>query len=185
VFFDEMELNWQYEVEGFDLDGEFYLPDFRVQTGDLTYWYEVKPESTKQDNKFGKFSDAIEKAKWSGVEKDWSEFAGVESRLLIGDPLSFWSDQLDSGNICPRCGRPVELESFGNEYEFNCESCDPVTASGGDNPWEVGFSGIEFYPHKGWIVTTPGRHTAMVWRIEQACLAARSARFEHGEYGRQ
>ncbi|MFZ9850564.1 MAG: hypothetical protein ACO3EF_08330, partial [Vulcanococcus sp.] len=43
VFFDAMGLQWEYEPEGFDIEGVKYLPDFRVQSEDLTYWYEVKP----------------------------------------------------------------------------------------------------------------------------------------------
>lgn len=40
VFFDHMELPVSYEPEGFDLDGEWYLPDFYVHDWDL--YIEVK-----------------------------------------------------------------------------------------------------------------------------------------------
>jgi hypothetical protein len=41
VFFDEMRIPWQYEVEGFTLsDGHRYLPDFLLP--DCGTWIEVK-----------------------------------------------------------------------------------------------------------------------------------------------
>lgn len=41
VFFDNFGLNYQYESEGFDLDGTWYLPDFHLPEYDL--WLEIKP----------------------------------------------------------------------------------------------------------------------------------------------
>lgn len=41
VFFDELQLTWEYEPEGFELpDGDCYLPDFWLPQ--LGTWYEVK-----------------------------------------------------------------------------------------------------------------------------------------------
>jgi len=42
VFFDALEIEWEYEKEGFDLGGEKYLPDFWLKT--VNMWAEVKPE---------------------------------------------------------------------------------------------------------------------------------------------
>jgi len=48
VFFTEMGLPFEYEPEGFDLDGVWYLPDFRVLYPDkgtpFWQWFEVKPD---------------------------------------------------------------------------------------------------------------------------------------------
>lgn len=41
VFFDAMGLAYEYEREGFDLHGEWYLPDFWLR--DLVAWVEIKP----------------------------------------------------------------------------------------------------------------------------------------------
>jgi len=41
VFFDNAGIPWEYEPEGFDIDGRWYLPDFRL---DFTWWVEVKGE---------------------------------------------------------------------------------------------------------------------------------------------
>jgi hypothetical protein len=40
VFFDHMEWTWEYEKEGYDLDGLRYLPDFWLP--DISCWFEVK-----------------------------------------------------------------------------------------------------------------------------------------------
>lgn len=49
VFFDAMGWRWEYEPEGFDMDGVYYLPDFKVfgedSNGDFNvFYFEVKPE---------------------------------------------------------------------------------------------------------------------------------------------
>lgn len=41
VFFDEMGIEFQYEPEGYDLDGTLYLPDFWLPQ--VRMWAEVKP----------------------------------------------------------------------------------------------------------------------------------------------
>lgn len=42
VFFDTLGIRWEYEPEGFELDGVRYLPDFWLP--DLNAWFEVKGE---------------------------------------------------------------------------------------------------------------------------------------------
>jgi hypothetical protein len=45
VFFDTLGLDWTYEPEGFNLDGDWYLPDFWID--DWQAWVEIKPENVK------------------------------------------------------------------------------------------------------------------------------------------
>jgi hypothetical protein len=45
VFFDSLSIKYDYEKEGFDLDGEWYLPDFWVNNWNC--WIEIKPEIIK------------------------------------------------------------------------------------------------------------------------------------------
>lgn len=42
VFFDAMEIRWEYEKEGYQLSSGWYLPDFWLT--DMKIWVEVKPE---------------------------------------------------------------------------------------------------------------------------------------------
>lgn len=45
VYLEEIGLKWEYEREGYDLDGIWYLPDFWLPQ--VNMWAEVKPESFK------------------------------------------------------------------------------------------------------------------------------------------
>lgn len=47
VFFDCLKIDWQYEVEGFDLVGDYYLPDFWLT--DLQMYVEVKGQRPDDD----------------------------------------------------------------------------------------------------------------------------------------
>src|SRR5262249_6326109 len=49
VFFDHLGLAWDYEPQGFDVEGVRYLPDFRIHAFEC--WFEIKPES---DDDFSK-----------------------------------------------------------------------------------------------------------------------------------
>ena len=40
IFFDEVGIEYQYESEGFDMDGIRYLPDFYIPS--LNRWFEIK-----------------------------------------------------------------------------------------------------------------------------------------------
>ena len=45
IFFDSLGWKWEYEPEGFDLLGEYYLPDFILFSNEKSYWVEVKPQT--------------------------------------------------------------------------------------------------------------------------------------------
>lgn len=47
VFFDAVGLDWEYEKEGFDIDGSWYLPDFYIPK--RKYWIEIKGEPRNED----------------------------------------------------------------------------------------------------------------------------------------
>src|SRR5262245_2860601 len=49
VFFDTLGLKWEYEKEGFDLGGTYYLPDFWLPQ--VRTWAEVKGEEFTEDQK--------------------------------------------------------------------------------------------------------------------------------------
>lgn len=168
VFFTSLGLTWEYEPEGFELDGELYLPDFRVWTpqGD-PIWYEIKPAHVTEDGKFKKFAAYL------------PGLAG----LLNGDPRHF----LVNHDFCPRCGycldsKNCDISPRNITASFYCEPCDFVTPQGGDNPEEPdGVAGICYEPYKGWIQLN-GLHAVRWLKIVNASATkALSARFEHGE----
>lgn len=47
VFFDRMGIEWEYEPQGYDLDGRWYLPDFRLT--DCGTWIEAKGSEDELD----------------------------------------------------------------------------------------------------------------------------------------
>jgi hypothetical protein len=180
VFFDALGLDWTYEPEGFDLDGVWYLPDFRVKTPQgEDIWYEIKPRGVDADTKFDRFKAA------RACEDGRAE-------LLSGDPV----DVVERAEICPRCGflyipRTYKLSCIYDiltrdrswqEYSISCYPCDAETPSGGGNDLEPGFLGILSRPHKG-VIMTGNRHWLglLAKRVRPAALKARQARFEHGK----
>lgn len=168
VFFDKLGLRWEYEPEGFDVDGEAYLPDFRVWTPQgEPIWYEVKPAHITADQKLEKLAQALDGA--------------VRVGLLNGSPR----EHLQKHDVCPRCGTLLAAESVydcGDEVGVSCFGCDMETPSGGGHSFERdGATGIGYYPHKGWIMTSQIEFQLLADRAFGAAEAAASARFEHGE----
>lgn len=175
VFFTALGLRWEYEPEGFNIDGELYLPDFRVWTPQgEPIWYEVKPLNVTADSKLEKLCKALDRQRG----EDWSAIRAV---LLNGSPRDFFKDHA----MCPRCGVMLTADLFddcGDEVGVNCFSCDMETPGGGGHPLENnGVKGISYYPHKGWV-TTPKHEFEYLKRYCNAAVEiATSARFEHGE----
>lgn len=60
VFFDELQISYQYEVEGFDINGTWYVPDFYLP--DYSCWVEIKPNGYRwwEDQKAVKFSKQVD-----------------------------------------------------------------------------------------------------------------------------
>jgi hypothetical protein len=93
VFFDELGVRWQYELDGFELpSGKRYLPDFFLP--DIGCWFEVKPAHV--------------------FDERWSEFADYNDHPLYvaaGMPSAchvFWPLCGDVDHrfcICEACGK--------------------------------------------------------------------------------
>jgi hypothetical protein len=47
VFFDALGIRWEYEKEGYDLDGLYYLPDFWLP--EQQYWVEIKGKRASEE----------------------------------------------------------------------------------------------------------------------------------------
>lgn len=175
VFFTTLGFRWEYEPEGFNIDGELYLPDFRVWTPQgEPIWYEVKPLNVTADSKLEKFRKAINRQRG----EEWSPIRAV---LLNGSPRDFFRNH----DICPRCGVMLPnicFDDYGDEMGVSCFSCDMETPSGGNNPLENdGIKGISYYPHKGLVMTAMHEFEYLNQCRNSAIEAATSCRFEHGE----
>lgn len=178
VFFDQLNLKWEYEPEGYRLaNGQGYLPDFRVVSpqGNVT-WYEVKPTGGGSDSKMEEFEDSH------------AGDGGLTSFITLqGDPYGLLMEWRKWA-VCPRCGliaQPAYGCDFRQDDEIlvGCRPCDMNTPDGGGHPNEEGLF-CRVRPHKGYVVVDSALECAFyALKIENACVAARSARFEHGENG--
>lgn len=167
VFFDALNLKWQYEAEGYKLsNGEYYLPDFRVVSiNHMVYWYEVKPYRDQGDGKFQQFA----------MDFKSNDSSRNDFTLLSGDP----TEVMESGfNVCPRCAginKIIVNEDSMCTY-FTCYNCDMDTAGGSGNPKEKGII-VPSVPYKGelWVDMEDYDRYQMV--IKNACAEARSKKF--------
>jgi hypothetical protein len=178
VFFDALNLGWEYEPEGFELQGgTLYLPDFRLRTPQNSYrWVEVKPSIVTSDRKFECFSELLNLSHSADITQGTGHGTAI---LVSGSPL----DWIKSGrSFCPRCGSPIE--GTMDESDRYCFPCDMETPSGGGHPLEAnGVGGVAWRPHKGMILVSQSEQQSFVLKVNQAATKAQGARFEHGEQG--
>ena len=193
VFFDQLELKWEYEVEGYDLDGVWYLPDFKLKTPQgNTLWIEVKNSETITDPKFDLFVKHLNSAPYANdndaAYHDYHE-ANHEPEwhrtyLVSGTPLQF----IDTHFFCPRCFLPMlhfmtykgdDLHEIPYHHQ-----CDFETPCGGGNPFvKDGVRGAEYTPHKGSIFIEDKALRSFLVKVTKAAETAQKARFEHGANG--
>lgn len=184
IFFDAMGMDWEYEPEGFDLDGLWYLPDFRINYKGVATWYEVKPKHVIGDAKFDTFKRMMIEQSFDNVLRGENDIP-VGFKLVSGDPLEFFSQSgsCDPGlNVCPRCGNAEkgDAQYASDEAGWSCFSCDVTTGSGAGETISGKFCAVR--PHKGVIlVDDRGELDKHFEGVMHACKKARSARFEHGE----
>jgi hypothetical protein len=182
VFFTVMGWSWEYEVEGFDLDGVWYLPDFKLKTPQgADHWIEIKPSGTKTDAKFELFA----KQSWGCGDNG----TYTRAELVSGSPLQW----LGTHMVCPRCGQFHERGWFDHYYRgpnqeeevsVYCQECDFETPGGGGHPFvRDGVFCMEYKPHKGDIITTEASFISLESCLLEAATQAQKARFEHGAQG--
>ncbi len=93
VFFDSLNIAWDYEKEGFDIGGQWYLPDFWLPEFGL--WVEIKPFDKAKIHPNQEWIDLITKFR----------DAGVGAIVLLRDPdvyghLRCWDTTDSSGGSC-------------------------------------------------------------------------------------
>ena len=178
IFFDELGLEWEYEVEGFELpSGTRYLPDFKLtRKHGGEFWVEVKPRVTKTEPKFEEFLSQVDYC----------------AQLVSGTPLEFLEN---GGVVCPRCGVP-RFESFEghptmHQDQVQCIQCDWECCSKydycppEDGDWKKklvydGITSVPYLPWKGSMELTNFWFPAFAGHIRRAAERAQKARFEHG-----
>lgn len=171
VFFNNLGVRWDYELQGFHLPAGPYLPDFWLPEINSGIWFEVKPDTPDclAERNTGKWDQLVEMTKKSLViahgmprpDQDliygamningWMEEYGF-FRDEDGVPSTWW----DNGRAfceCPECGK-ISIQFEGRSARIGCHP------DGSDR-----------------------RHTYDSLRILDAYRMALSARFEHGQSG--
>jgi hypothetical protein len=192
VFFDAAGIKWEYEPEGFDIDGTLYLPDFRLRTATNLddeegrpedspakeiLWLEIKPTKyipDKELEKCAKFAAAIR-----SIVCCFRQAYSCRLLILAGncgnkeyafiDPLTGKEDHDFLWCECPLCHRihPAEVY-YGSEVL--CDFCDYFDRNEGTT--QTGY----FY--KGDTIAKNGFRPLISPRLVAAFTAARSARFD-------
>lgn len=200
VFFDALGIVWEYEKEGYDLDGLWYLPDFWLP--ELEYWVEVKgklPENYGTEKDLA--GEEIEKATRLTEQSGDMVFLLCGAMDIARPPVIIGFSFNTEGEVysaehfsfarCPVCSRAgITWAGYVRELGCGCfDKLDDVLSeieqrvtsrftkevlmkARADSDWDFWIRRL-FYVRCG--DDTPS--------IQAAYLAAQQARFEHGESG--
>jgi hypothetical protein len=176
VFFNHLGVEWRYEPEGFDLDGQWYLPDFYLPSIDT--WYEVKgqepaPGEVAAAWKLEQATGQRVVVAWGNIPHD-ADCNGRDHQSEHGRRNIETSGDFDyAWCICPWC------PAAGIEFDARSARIHGWKHHGltEQQAWEA----IKDKPNHHRIDDKcySGDHP----RILAAYEAARSARFEHGQSG--
>lgn len=158
VFFDESGLRYEYEKEGFDLDGLWFLPDFWLPDKDC--WAEIKGAEPHYQPEEDRLSEDMEKcarlARHSGKAVFW--LRGQIPNLRVN---------------LKKHGSPDEYDDEYNPWDaLQIQGVDWFKVTPQFDFDRTGWEGLE--------VCWPGEEYAWLYN-EAALLKARQARFEWGE----
>jgi hypothetical protein len=179
VFFDALSIAWRYEPQGFELpSGAAYLPDFHLP--DLDLWVEVKGAEEEFCRDGARYAEAALTLGGNGLL-----ILGSVPDTRLGKPQHF---VLTPEEHC--CGETILcLHIAWDEMLHNASAVK-----------EIGFPCTTLMSHRSGALpalkgynrgraeyTDPGPVAALDWPAYEpgtkAYIAARSARFEHGERG--
>lgn len=207
IFFDCLGMRYEYEPQGYVVDGKPYLPDFLVYPGTKqAMWFEVKGQFPARDE----IAKAAGLAKGTGI-RTYLYFGPVEqpgpglSRITTWDEFMGeagmrwqWHDEhgwIYNGSEAARW----EIGLRPTAFRFDADSSDGATCqrkSPRSGFWwwtdcpHCGQLVLKLRGQVGWCpsVTEPPegedlypRFMHETPRLQEAYRAARSARFEHGE----
>lgn len=174
VFFDTLGIEYQYEVEGFDLgNAGWYLPDFWLPTQKL--WLEIKPNI--YDSLDGLWVDHPVFDLYASQTDDRVYFGSVDFKVVVGEPWidtdsHYFRSGFNFGSIPdPDAYRYVICQNFDTNYFWcECIKCGAINAQ---------FQGRANRNCK--CFDTDDGNNACSPRLISAYNAARQAQFEHGE----
>lgn len=159
VFFDALEIEWQYEPEGYNINGVMYLPDFYLPQYQM--FCEVKPAGLSEKE--------IDKVNILAME------SGHPCLMLIGAPNPEGETYIAAWNY------KGQLEYAKHQF---AECTDCLMYNNYDEPGFTGLTNTEVW-RQHILESESACHDYAccddTLTISNAAIKARSARFEHGE----
>lgn len=182
VFFDAAGIEYQYEPEGFVLDGDlWYLPDFYLP--ELNVWCEVKGAfiSEIEKEKIEKFraeNNLLMLREIPDVDSEWFITSKTMGEYL-GNGCIGW-DNYYQFCVCPACGK-IGLEFDGRGWRV----CGGKHKNKDEKhqTYEDDSGRVHKFKYQMSGRTDDKGYTPGVPILKNAYLKARQARFEHGECG--
>jgi hypothetical protein len=200
VFFDALSIKYEYELEGFDLEGKWYLPDFWLpQQG---CWFEVKGQFPLTQEEYekchllckhsqkqvyvaaGAIQIAVECDMQEAIDGRWTQLFGYNpayraDSIYPDSPLNTWCE-------CPRCHK-TEITQDGKTRFLSC-TCHKDSYFSYNQLSEdvklqlIGMLGEEGYQgmERGMQRKYQNETSFDTPRLIAAYTAARQARFEFG-----
>jgi hypothetical protein len=190
VFFDTLGIAWEYEKEGFQLsDGEWYLPDFWLPSFCGGIWAEIKPQGG-QFRHIEQFVIDSKQAVWlcEGVPalRAYDVWMPLAVCAILQRP---WSWDAPDTLPCPECAVVAPSERRCEECEhvrwdtWSCEGIPNFDQALGENRmfWSPGYENQDGTIPRSMVYGSDGKPLRHAGPLLRAVVAARSARFEHGE----
>lgn len=155
VFFDTAKIKWEYELEGYNINGTWYLPDFYLP--DFRSFFEVKGSDDYDDEMIRNFAQLVGKRVLVAIGKPPSpedlgcgESYGLQTVFPLQDSYddAAWGYK-DMFLECTDCGRISVMNEVYSTMKDACGSC----------------------------------YKSRLMPLKNALEAWRSARFEFGENG--
>lgn len=160
VFFDTLEIKWEYEPEGYDLsEYGWYLPDFWLPK--LEYFIEIKGVASTEE----------EQKKCQSLSNLYDVFL-FDTGLGVENEIGSYADTLTPSGSWFSKGKWKD-----HDMKFlKCKKCGSI---------DITFDGWVHYSNKCSCYNDKNRNKMGSFHpdILNAINKAKSARFEHGEFG--
>lgn len=141
VFFDALGIEWEYEAEGYDLDGVWYLPDFWLPTFNGGMYVEVKPKRELEDDEMDKIRLLVNHTK----REVWLAKGMPEMKAYT---VFYWSESNKDYSWMPAIPLICKAENENRMYVWPMEETDSKGNLLDQKDWLCGYKpASELYPH--------------------------------------
>ena len=169
VFFDAMGIRWEYEIEGLDLSGTWYLPDFWIPSWDA--WVEIKGGKPNEEEikKCHLLAKASKKRTlmFIGQPNDAEHYGGYSGLLFGGDIVGNEAWLQDHADDDDKRFARIKLQ--------DCRRCDEIWAVASNGSFGLTLGMPEINNGKP---PCDNIKFAEMERIKSALTKARQERFE-------